>query len=35
MSQAKVSLILTALEERGLVRRFKDGRENTVHIIEE
>ncbi len=35
MSQAKVSLILTALEERGLVRRFKDGRENTVHIIDE
>ncbi|MFW9908913.1 MAG: helix-turn-helix transcriptional regulator [Candidatus Thorarchaeota archaeon] len=35
MSQSKVSLILTALEERGLVRRFKDGRENTVHIIEE
>ena len=35
MSQSKVSLILTALEERGLVRRFKDGRENIVHIIEE
>jgi len=35
MSQSKVSLVLTALEERGLVRRFKDGRENIVHIIEE
>ncbi len=35
MSQSKVSLLLTALEERGLVRRFKDGRENTVHIIEQ
>ncbi len=35
ISQAKVSLILTALEERGLVRRFKEGRENIVHIIEE
>lgn len=34
MSQSKVSLLLTALEERGLVRRFKDGRENIVHIIE-
>ncbi len=35
MSQSKASLVLAALEERGLVRRFKDGRENTVHIIEE
>ena len=35
MSQSKVSLILTALEERGLVRRFRDGRENMVHLIEE
>jgi uncharacterized membrane protein len=35
MSQAKVSLILNNLEERGLVRRFRDGRENVVHIMEE
>jgi uncharacterized membrane protein len=35
MSQAKVSLILTNLEERGLVRRFREGRENVVHIMEE
>ena len=35
MSQAKVSLILNNLEERGLVRRFKDGRENVVHIMED
>jgi uncharacterized membrane protein len=35
MSQSKASLVLAALEERGLVRRFKDGRENTVHIVEE
>ncbi|MBY8998183.1 MAG: MarR family transcriptional regulator, partial [Candidatus Thorarchaeota archaeon] len=34
MSQAKVSLILNNLEERGLVRRFRDGRENVVHIME-
>ncbi|NWF96332.1 MAG: MarR family transcriptional regulator [Candidatus Thorarchaeota archaeon] len=35
MSQAKVSIILGNLEERGLVRRFKDGRENMVHLMEE
>jgi uncharacterized membrane protein len=35
MSQAKVSLILNNLEERGLVRRFREGRENVVHIMEE
>ncbi len=34
-SQAKVSLILNNLEERGLVRRFREGRENVVHIMEE
>jgi uncharacterized membrane protein len=35
MSQAKVSLILNNLEERGLVRRFREGRENLVHIMED
>lgn len=35
MSQAKVSLILNNLEERGLVRRFREGRENVIHIMEE
>jgi uncharacterized membrane protein len=35
MSQAKVSIILNNLEERGLVRRFREGRENVVHIMEE
>lgn len=35
MSQAKVSLILNNLEERGLVRRFKEGRENMVHLMED
>jgi len=35
MSQSKVSLILTNLEERGLVRRLRDGRENTVHLCED
>jgi hypothetical protein len=34
VSQAKVSLILNNLEERGLVRRFREGRENVVHIME-
>ncbi len=35
MSQTKVSLILNNLEERGLVRRFREGRENVVHLMEE
>jgi uncharacterized membrane protein len=35
MSQAKVSIILNNLEERGLVRRFREGRENVVHLMEE
>ncbi len=35
MSQSKVSIILTNLEERGLIKRFRDGRENMVHILEE
>lgn len=35
MSQAKVSLILNNLEERGLVRRFREGRENIVYIMED
>jgi hypothetical protein len=35
MSQAKVSLLLNNLEERGIVRRFREGRENVVHIMEE
>jgi uncharacterized membrane protein len=34
MSQAKVSLVLSNLEERGMVKRFREGRENVVHIIE-
>ncbi|MGY5854586.1 MAG: MarR family transcriptional regulator [Candidatus Thorarchaeota archaeon] len=35
MSQSKVSIILTNLEERGLVKRFREGRENIVHILDE
>ena len=35
MSQSKVSLILSNLEERGLLRRVRDGRENIVEIVEE
>jgi uncharacterized membrane protein len=35
MSQSKVSLILSNLEERGLLRRVRDGRENIVELVEE
>ncbi len=35
LSQSKVSIILTNLEERGLIKRFRDGRENRVHLLEE
>ncbi len=34
MSQSKMSLILTNLEQRGLIRRLKEGRENVVHLME-
>ncbi|TFG15505.1 hypothetical protein EU537_00360 [Candidatus Thorarchaeota archaeon] len=34
LSQSMVSMILTGLEERGVVKRFKEGRENIVHLIE-
>ncbi|MHA1807268.1 MAG: helix-turn-helix transcriptional regulator [Candidatus Thorarchaeota archaeon] len=35
VSQAKASLLLKALEERGIVRRFRDGRANMVHLVED
>jgi len=35
MSQSLASMILTGLEERGLIKRLRDGRENMVHIIED
>ncbi|MFW9974581.1 MAG: helix-turn-helix transcriptional regulator [Candidatus Thorarchaeota archaeon] len=35
MSQSLASTILTSLEERKLIRRFREGRENMVHIMEE
>ncbi len=35
LSQSKVSMMITALEERGLVRRLRDGRENIIYLIEE
>jgi uncharacterized membrane protein len=35
MSQSKVSLILSNLEERGLILRTRDGRENIVRLVEE
>jgi uncharacterized membrane protein len=34
LSQSKISIVLTGLEERGLVRRFREGRENVIHIVE-
>ncbi len=35
MSQSMVSMLLTGLEERGLIRRLREGRENIVHLVEE
>ncbi|MFW9847948.1 MAG: helix-turn-helix transcriptional regulator [Candidatus Thorarchaeota archaeon] len=35
MSQSLVSMVLTGLEQRGVIRRFREGRENIVHLIEE
>lgn len=35
LSQSKISLILTNLEERNLVRRMREGRENTIHLCED
>jgi uncharacterized membrane protein len=34
LSQSMVSTILATLEQRGTIRRFKDGRENVVHLME-
>ncbi|MFW9960943.1 MAG: helix-turn-helix transcriptional regulator [Candidatus Thorarchaeota archaeon] len=34
MSQAMASMMLTSLEERGLIKRLRSGRENIVHIME-
>ncbi|MFW9793197.1 MAG: helix-turn-helix transcriptional regulator [Candidatus Thorarchaeota archaeon] len=35
MSQSLASTVLTTLEERGLIKRLRTGRENIVHLIEE
>ncbi|MCK5239544.1 MAG: hypothetical protein KAR33_08360 [Candidatus Thorarchaeota archaeon] len=35
MSQSLASMVLTGLEQRGVVRRFRDGRENVIHLIDE
>ncbi|MHA1906298.1 MAG: helix-turn-helix transcriptional regulator [Candidatus Thorarchaeota archaeon] len=35
MSQSLVSMVLTGLEQRGVIRRFREGRENVVHLVEE
>jgi uncharacterized membrane protein len=34
LSQSAASMILNTLEDRGLIKRFREGRENIVHIIE-
>ncbi|MHA1959053.1 MAG: helix-turn-helix transcriptional regulator [Candidatus Thorarchaeota archaeon] len=34
-SQSTASMILTSLEDRGLIKRLREGRENIVHIIED
>jgi uncharacterized membrane protein len=35
MSQSLASMILTGLEQRGIIKRFREGRENIVHLVEE
>ena len=35
ISQSLASTILTSLEDRKLIRRFREGRENMVHIMED
>ncbi len=35
LSQSRVSMILTALEAHGLIKRFREGRENIVYIVED
>jgi len=34
VSESKISLLLGNLEERGMIRRFREGRENIVHLME-
>ncbi|TFG07721.1 MarR family transcriptional regulator, partial [Candidatus Thorarchaeota archaeon] len=34
LSQSAASMILNTLEERGLIKRFREGRENVVHFLE-
>jgi uncharacterized membrane protein len=34
ISESKLSLLLSGLEEKGLVKRFREGRENIVHKME-
>lgn len=35
MSQSMISMILSSLEERGLIKRLREGRMNIVYVIEE
>ncbi|MFW9799035.1 MAG: helix-turn-helix transcriptional regulator [Candidatus Thorarchaeota archaeon] len=35
LSQSTASMLLNSLEERGLIRRFREGRENVVHKIDD
>lgn len=34
MSQSMVSMVLSSLEQRGIIKRLKSGRENIVHMME-
>ncbi len=34
MSQSLASMVLSGLEQRGIIKRMRDGRENIVHLIE-
>ncbi len=35
VSPSKASIVLTNLEQRGLIKRFREGRENMVHLLDE
>ncbi len=35
ISQSLASMVLSGLEQRGVIRRFREGRENVVHLVEE
>jgi uncharacterized membrane protein len=34
ISESKLSLVLSGLEEKGIISRIRNGRENFIHIME-